>query len=242
VAWLDLLGARPGKGIVTRAEPLEASPAEPGEASRAARMRGAVPTVRARARVPRRCPPGLLRPATVAAFNELRFRRAPRHERGHVEPLGSHMFPLDKLDAWPRLYGPRGFLQYQLVVPRGAEDVLRAVIERLRRARVPCFLAVLKDFGPAHGAPLSFPIEGWTLALDLPRAAAGLYPALDACDALVAAAGGRVYLSKDARLSSSAVSAMYPRLAEWRAVRDRADPERLWRSDLALRTGLVQSE
>jgi decaprenylphospho-beta-D-ribofuranose 2-oxidase len=149
------------------------------------------------------------------------------------------MFPLDALDSWRRLYGPRGFIQYQLVVPREGEDVLRAVIEHLRRAQVPCYLAVLKDFGPANGAPLSFPIAGWTLALDLPRAAGGLRVALDHCDELVAAAGGRVYLTKDARLRPSVVSAMYPRLAEWRVVRDRADPEGLWRSDLALRTGLL---
>jgi decaprenylphospho-beta-D-ribofuranose 2-oxidase len=149
------------------------------------------------------------------------------------------MFPLDKLDAWPRLYGPHGFLQYQLVVPHGGDAVLGAVIEHLRRARIPCYLAVLKDFGPANGAPLSFPIAGWTLALDLPRAASGLHVALDHCDELVACAGGRVYLTKDARLRPSVVSAMYPRLEEWRAIRDLADPQHLWRSDLALRTGLV---
>ena len=239
VAWLDLLGLRPGRGVVTRAEPLDVSPPDPAQATRAARVRGAPATVRARARVPERWPAGLLRPSTVGAFNELRFRASPRRQRGHVEAIGTHMFPLDKLDAWPRLYGPRGFLQYQLVVPRGAEEVVGGVIAHLRRARVPCYLAVLKDFGPANGAPLSFPIAGWTLALDLPRAAGGLDAALDFCDSLVVEAGGRVYLTKDARLRPEVVRAMYPRLEEWRAVRDRADPDGLWRSDLALRTGLV---
>jgi decaprenylphospho-beta-D-ribofuranose 2-oxidase len=238
VAWLDLLGARSGRGIVTRAEPAAGIALRP-ETRRSLRIRNARPTVKARARVPEHWPAGLLSPTTVRAFNELRFRAAPRREREHLEPIGVHMFPLDKLDAWPRLYGPAGFLQYQLVVPRTGEDVLRTVIEHLRRARVPCYLAVLKDFGPANGAPLSFPIAGWTLALDLPRIARGLDAALHHCDQLVAAAGGRVYLTKDARLRRSAVDAMYPRLGEWRAIRDRADPERLWRSDLALRTGLV---
>ena len=239
VAWLDLLARRPGRGVVTRAEPLEDPPADPVQASRASGMHGARPTVRALVRVPERWPAGLLRPSTVRAFNELRFRRSPRRQREHLEPIGAHMFPLDKLDAWPRLYGKRGFVQYQLVVPRGGESVLRAVIEHLRRARVPCYLAVLKDFGPANEALLSFPIEGWTLALDLPRAADGLAAALDYCDELVAGAGGRVYLTKDARLRGGVVRAMYPRLSEWQAVRDRADPEGLWRSNLALRTGLV---
>ena len=114
------------------------------------------------------------------------------------------------------------------------------MIGELRRASVPCYLAVLKDFGEAGGPPLSFPIAGWTLALDLPRAAPGLEPALDRCDALVAQAGGRVYLSKDARMRPEALRAMYPRLQEWRAARDRIDPDGVWRSDLALRTGLVE--
>jgi decaprenylphospho-beta-D-ribofuranose 2-oxidase len=239
VAWLDLLGARSGRGIVTRAEPVAGTSVGPTQTQRPHRTSDPRATVKARARVPERWPAGLLSPTTVRAFNEFRFRAAPRLQREHLEPIGAHMFPLDKLDAWPRLYGPGGFLQYQLVVPRAAEHVLQAVIEHLRRARVPCYLAVLKDFGPANAAPLSFPIAGWTLALDLPRNAGGLDAALDYCDELVAGGGGRVYLAKDARLRPSAVDAMYPRLGEWRAIRDRADPERVWRSDLALRTGLV---
>jgi decaprenylphospho-beta-D-ribofuranose 2-oxidase len=233
VAWLDLLGPRPGRGVVTRAE--HASGGGGGGTGR----RG--PTVKARATVPTRFPSALLRPGTVRAFNDLRYRRSPRAERDRIEGLGAHMFPLDVLDAWPRLYGPRGFVQYQLVVPPGAERVLERTIDVLRRAAVPCYLAVLKDFGPANEMPLSFPIEGWTLALDLPRSAPGLNAALTTLDALVAEAAGRVYLSKDSRLRPEAVRAMYPRLEEWRAVRDRADPGRVWRSDLAIRTGLIES-
>jgi decaprenylphospho-beta-D-ribofuranose 2-oxidase len=227
VAWLDLLCSRSGRGIVTRAEHIDK---ERGDAR---------PTVQARAAVPERWPAGALRPSTVRAVNALRYWSAPRRAREHPESIGRYMFPLDSLDAWPRLYGPRGLLQYQLVVPSGAEKVLEVVIERLRLARVPCYLAVLKDFGPANAAPLSFPIEGWTLALDIPRAWPGLESLLDAFDELVAEVGGRVYLSKDARLRPDAVQAMYPRLEEWRQVRDHADPGRLWRSDLALRTGLL---
>jgi decaprenylphospho-beta-D-ribofuranose 2-oxidase len=227
VAWLDLLASRPGRGIVTRAEHIDGGP-------------GGHATVRSRATVPARWPGGMLRSSTVRAFNELRFHRSPRRERGRVEPIGSHMFPLDALDAWPRLYGPQGFLQYQLVVPPARDDVLRTVIEGLRRAQVPCFLCVLKDMGQSNEAPLSFPIEGWTITLDIPRAAAGLDSLLDHFDELVAEAGGRVYLSKDVRMRPEALAAMYPRLGEWREIRDRADPEQVWRSDLGLRTGLVE--
>jgi len=231
VAWLDLLGPRGGRAIVTRAEHIS------GEAAHHARPGGA--TVVARTTVPERWPSGLLRASTARAFNELRFRRASLRRRGGVEAFGAHMFPLDSLDSWPRLYGRLGLVQYQFVVPSGHDQVLHAVIEQLRRARVPCFLAVLKDFGAASDAPLSFPLAGWTLALDLPRAAIGLDSVLDRCDELVAAVRGRVYLTKDSRLRPDALRAMYPRLQEWRAERDRVDPERRWRSDLAVRTRLV---
>ena len=227
VAWLDLLSRRLVRGIVTRAEHADAS------------RTNADATVRARATVPRLWPEGLLRPPAIGAFNALRYRTAPRHEHGRLESIGRHMFPLDSLDAWPRLYGPPGLLQYQFAVPGGSERVLEVVIERLRRAHVPCYLATLKDFGPANDAPLSFPLEGWTLALDLPRAAPGIGPLLDGFDQLVAEVGGRVYLTKDARLRPEALQAMYPRLDEWRSARNLADPERRWRSDLARRTGLL---
>jgi decaprenylphospho-beta-D-ribofuranose 2-oxidase len=231
VAWLDLLAA-PGRvrGVVTRAE-------FAGEAENAAAR--ARPDVQPLATVPRWWPGGLPR-LGVRAFNELRFRSTPARERGRLEPLGAHMFPLDRLAAWPRLYGPAGFVQYQLAVPFGAERVLEQVLLALRAHSVPCFLAVLKDFGEGSGAPLSFPIRGWTLALDLPRAAAGLEQALVRCDELVAAAGGRVYLSKDSRLRPDALAAMYPRLDEWRELRARLDPLERWRSDLGLRLGLVE--
>ena len=233
VAWLDLLNGPGVRGIVTRADHLDSAHA-PAQAKAEA-------TVGARAQVPAAWPAGLLRASTVRVFNEFRFRSAPRSQRGSVESIGSHMFPLDALDAWPRLYGPRGFVQYQLVVPYGAEAALEAAIEQLRRARVPCYLAVLKDFGQANRFPLSFPIAGWTLALDLPRKAAGLERALDRLDELVANAGGRIYLAKDAHTRPETLAAMYPRLPEWRQTRDRVDPDQLWRSDLAVRTGLVAS-
>lgn len=230
VAWLDLIGPGCGRGIVTRAEHLDVT-VDTATSDRA--------TVPARGTVPSGWPAGALRTSTVGLFNEVRFRRAPRRRRGHVEGIGAHMFPLDALAAWPRLYGRPGLLQYQLAVPTGAENVLVAVIELLRVRRVPCFLAVLKDFGAANGAPLSFPLAGWTLALDLPRGAPGVYAALDRCDELVVNGGGRVYLTKDARLRPEAVSAMYPRLREWQVTRDRVDAGGRWRSDLGVRTGLV---
>jgi decaprenylphospho-beta-D-ribofuranose 2-oxidase len=230
VAWLDLLAGPEPRGVVTRADHLAASDGSlrPGTVTRGALLS-----------VPDGFPAGLLRPSTVRLHNELRWRLAPRAECGRPVPFAAHMFPLDVLGAWPHLYGAAGFLQYQFVVPRGHERTIRLVLARLRSSRIPCFLAVLKDFGAATPSPLSFPLAGWTLALDLPAAAPGLRAALDACDELVVTAGGRVYLAKDARLRPATLEAMYPRLPEWRRVRDRMDPDRVWRSDLAVRTGLV---
>jgi decaprenylphospho-beta-D-ribofuranose 2-oxidase len=232
---LDLLSRRPVRGVVTRAEQLSRDPSTTDCAR-------AQTTVAARMTIPARWPGGLLRTSIVRAYNEFRFRRSPRRETGRVEAFGPHIFPLDALDGWPRLYGRRGFVQYQPVVPRGQERTLEELIIRLRRSRVPCYLATLKDLGPQSDAPLSFPLAGWTITLDLPRAAPGLEALLRGFDELVAGAGGRVYLAKDGRLRPDTLAAMYPRLEQWRAVRDRVDPERRWRSDLGLRTGLVTAE
>jgi decaprenylphospho-beta-D-ribofuranose 2-oxidase len=143
------------------------------------------------------------------------------------------------LDHWNRLYGPKGFLQWQCLVPFGREDLLRSVIESLSQGHVASFLAVLKRFGPANPGPLSFPVPGWTLALDMPAGDPALARLLARLDRDVADAGGRVYLAKDSCLHPDLVPKMYARLDEWRAVRDRLDPDRRLVSDLARRLRLL---
>jgi decaprenylphospho-beta-D-ribofuranose 2-oxidase len=185
-------------------------------------------------------PSGLLNRWSIRVANELWFRRYPRRRRGQLQSISAFFYPLDLLDAWPRLYGPRGFLQWQCLVPFGCEDLLRSVIEAIVDQHGASFLAVLKRLGHANRSPLSFPASGWTLALDMPAGDASLAQLLRRLDREVADAGGRVYLAKDSCLHPDLVPVMYPRLDEWRAVRDRLDPDGSMISDLARRLRLIR--
>jgi decaprenylphospho-beta-D-ribofuranose 2-oxidase len=140
---------------------------------------------------------------------------------------------------WNLLYGKRGFVQYQFVVAPPHVELVRTAIAMIAASGISSPMAVLKRFGPGDPGPLSFPMEGWTLALDFPVGPVGLPPLLDRLDDLIAGAGGRVYLAKDARLRPELVGVMYPRLGELAAVRRRVDPNGVLESDLSRRLGLA---
>jgi decaprenylphospho-beta-D-ribofuranose 2-oxidase len=233
VAWVDCLarGASLGRGVLTRGDHATVDALDPGVSADPLLYRPrSLPSV----------PPGFPRVtslATARAFNELWYRRAPRQRRTTLVGLDPFFFPLDAIPAWNRLYGRRGFVQHQSVVPFGQERAVVAVIERLAALRCPSFLGVLKRFGPGSGM-LSFPMPGWTLALDVPVRNAGLAQQLDEIDRLVTEAGGRVYLGKDARLAPALVPAMYPELERWLEARFSLDPGHVMRSDLERRLEL----
>jgi decaprenylphospho-beta-D-ribofuranose 2-oxidase len=238
VAWIDCqsTGSRLGRSVLTRGDHARLEDLPLRLRRSPDRARAFVP--RTLARVPLTPPGGLLNPVTVAAFNEFWFRKAPVRQQAKPHHMTGFFHPLDGVGGWNRLYGPRGFLQYQFVVPDEHGETVRTAIERLTVLKLASFLAVLKRFGPGDPGPLSFPMPGWTLALDLPVGHPGLGRLLDDLDELVVTAGGRIYLAKDSRVSPATFRAMYPRVDEWRAVRDRVDPEGIVRSDLGRRLGL----
>jgi decaprenylphospho-beta-D-ribofuranose 2-oxidase len=240
VAWIDCqsTGSRLGRSVLTRGDHARLEDLPPRLRRQPDRARAFSP--RTLARVPVTPPSGLLNPLTVGAFNEFWFRKAPVHQVAKAHHMAGFFHPLDGVGDWNRLYGSKGFLQYQLVVPDQQGETVRRVIEALTTVRLASFLAVLKRFGPGDAGPLSFPIPGWTLALDLPVGNDQLDRLLDGLDDQVLAAGGRVYLAKDSRVSPAAFRAMYPRVDEWLAVRGRVDPDGVLRSDLGRRLDLCR--
>ena len=236
VAWIDLIatGAAMGRSVLTRGDfaPVDALP----ECDRAEPL-AYDPSVRLVA--PPWVPNLALNRLSVRAFNKVWYHKHPRHRTGEVQAIPPFFHPLDFVKGWNRIYGSRGFLQWQMVVPFGAEDTLRRSVEALSGEGRPSFLAVLKRFGESDPGPLSFPMPGWTLALDIPAGDCSLGPLLDHLDREVADAGGRIYLAKDSRLDPALLPAMYPRLDEWREVRARVDPDQVLQSDLARRLGLL---
>jgi decaprenylphospho-beta-D-ribofuranose 2-oxidase len=235
VAWIDLLarGRSLGRSVLTRGDHAPLAALEGGAARDPLHYDPSV-----RLSVPPFVP-SVLNHVTVAAFNEFWFRRAPRRRRNEVQSIPRFFHPLDAVGKWNRLYGRHGFVQYQFVIPFGEEQALRSVIERIAGSGAASFLAVLKRFGPSNDAPLSFPLPGWTLALDIGAAFRHVGDLLHDLDATVLDAGGRHYLAKDAHTTPEAIRRGYPRLEEWQNVRDKADPAGLWASDQARRLRLI---
>ncbi|MFD5076001.1 FAD-binding protein [Streptomyces sp. NPDC058371] len=235
VAWIDLLarGAAMGRSVLTRGDhaPLAALPARARRHPLEFRP-GRFPAA------PSFAPEGLLGRTTVGLFNELWYRKAPRARTGELQKISTFFHPLDGVPHWNRVYGRGGFVQYQFVVGHGHEEALRRIVGRISGRRCPSFLAVLKRFGAGDPGWLSFPVPGWTLALDIPANLPGLGAFLDELDDEVAGADGRVYLAKDSRLRPELLDGMYPRLGEFRQLRAELDPRGVFASDLSRRLGI----
>ena len=224
VAWVDgLKGKARGRGVLERGRW-----AEPSEAPTR------TPSPRRSISVPLVFPNWFLSVPTVTTLNAMRYWAHRRVRRGIVHPQ-SFFYPLDQLRRWNRLYGRRGFTQYQAVLPlkagRSAYDRVFDIIEGLGAAS---FLCVLKDFRAEGKGMLSFPKQGLSMALDMPIGGR-TQAVVDALNDFVAGEGGRVYLAKDALTRAEHFRAMEPRLDDWLRVRRKWDPTGVLRSALSVR-------
>lgn len=223
VGWIDATarGASLGRGIL-----------EEGETGS-----GLTPVKKGAKSVPMDAPGFALSPPVVRVFNELYWRRVPRRGRTVVKPINDFFFPLDKIYDWNRLYGKAGFHQFQCVVPISAADALRAMMEKIAKAGVASPLAVLKRMGAGRAGMMSFPMEGYTLAVDFPNRGR----AEDIIKDLVqdtAKAGGRIYLAKDSVADADTVAAMYPERAAWAKAVAEIDPTGAFETDMTRRLKL----
>ena len=224
VGWIDALasGAALGRGILETAEPsptgVDTAPPKPK-------------------RFPLDAPGWALNGLSVRAFNALYWRRVPAAGQQATVPYAQFLYPLDAIEGWNRMYGKRGFHQFQCVLPYGpGPAALRRLLETVAATGNASFLAVLKVMGRQGKGMLSFGMPGYSLALDIP-AKPGSVALFAELERITRDAGGRIYLAKDSLLSAAGFAAMYPKPGIPRGARPR-DPQRRLDSDMARRLGL----
>jgi decaprenylphospho-beta-D-ribofuranose 2-oxidase len=233
VAWIDCLaqGRKLGRSAIMLGEHARVSELPPSSES--------APLVRASRkvrRIPLDFPRFALSRVPVRVFNQLYY--AAQEPGDLIVDIDPYFYPLDALLDWNRIYGRPGFVQYQCVLPLAASRTgLAELLAAIARSGDASFLAVLKRMGRESFGLLSFPMEGYTLALDFPASTTTL-ALLDRLDAITVAHGGRIYLTKDARASAATVAAGYPRLATFRAVRRAYGVDRRFSSLLSRRLEL----
>ncbi len=188
--------------------------------------------------IPYNCPGWLLNKKVIQLYNNY-YYRTQSHKEKFLSHYQDYFYPLDKIKHWPRLYGKRGFIQYQCVLPHNvALASIQTILDHLQKNNYSPFLTVLKQFGKASNTPLSFPMPGLTLAMDIPIKDNKLFSLLDEIDEIVVQNEGRIYLAKDARLTPARFQIMYPRYVEWLAIKKKWDPKNNFSSSLARRLGI----
>ena len=233
VAWLDCLarGAKLGRSLLMRGAFMTPAALPPELASDPL-----CPPPTGQLWIPAAAPSVLLNRVSVGLFNALYYHLGRARVGARPVHFAPFFFPLDRLAAWNRLYGRKGFVQYQCVLPKSESPAgLAALLECVAAKGHGSFLAVLKLFGPAGDGLLSFPMEGYTLTLDFPMRP-GTLALLEALDEITHRHGGRVYLAKDACCAPERVREGYPRWDAFEAVRAAAAPR--FASELSCRLAL----
>jgi decaprenylphospho-beta-D-ribofuranose 2-oxidase len=235
VAWIDCVaqGGKLGRSIMMKGRFAQPSDLPKGRDALAVMHKPKLV-------VPFNFPSWTLNKATVSAFNMLYQAKHPRHLQTIMD-YESFFYPLDAVKHWNRVYGSPGLLQYQFLIPPecGFEGI-KAVLELIAKTGKASFLAVLKKFGPMENKGLlSFPAPGYFLALDFPFGDGKLLENMEEWDKKVLEFGGRLYLTKDARMKRETFQAMYPRIEQFKEVKAKYDPNCVFVSDMARRLGLV---
>ncbi|MCI2418691.1 FAD-binding oxidoreductase [Saccharopolyspora sp. K220] len=182
-------------------------------------------------------PPRLGNKLTFSAIGELYYRKTPKRGRDLIQNISGFYHMLDLIGEWSRAYGSQGFAQYQFSVPYGKEEELKRIIRKIAHSGHVSFLNVIKKMGEGNRAPLSYPHPGWMVCLDFPIVD-GLGRFCTDLDEMVLEIGGRLYTAKDSRTTAETFHKMYPRVDEFRKIRQSVDPEGIFASDMSRRLEL----
>jgi FAD/FMN-containing dehydrogenase len=229
MAWIDCLkkGIHFGRSILIVGEH-----AQPAELKKLRPEKYLVPAHKLELSMPFNLPSLVLNPYSIKAFNALYYAKNLKKTIENVVPYEGFFYPLDAILHWNRMYGKRGFLQYQCVIPlETGKKGLTEILNMINKKGMGSFLAVLKQFGKQESL-ISFPMEGYTLALDFPIRN-GLFEFLDQLDQIVLGYGGRLYLSKDSRMKPEMFMKGYPGAKEFLQIINRYNPDFKIRSDLS---------
>lgn len=219
VAWIDCMtgGKSAGRSIFLK-----------GEHTRLNELRNEKPfqiPEKGNLNIPFNFPAFALNRLSFRMLNGLYFNKEFNRSKQKVISYDPYFYPLDSINNWNRAYGKRGFVQYQLVLPpEKSFDALIQILEKIRKSGMGTFVTVLKYFGKQTEGLIAFPMEGYTLALDFP-VSDSLFPFLNQLDEIVLKAGGRLYLTKDSRMSPEMFRAGYPGIDEFLEIKKRLDPE-----------------
>jgi len=188
--------------------------------------------------IPFNFPSFTLNNLSVKAFNWLYYKKAPDGISNEKVDIDSFFYPLDAINNWNRIYGKNGFTQYQFILPKensydGLAEILKAIADSGRGS----FLAVLKLYGKANDNYLSFPMEGYSLALDF-KIDRGLFAFLNKLDKIVLKYGGRIYLTKDVRVPKETFEHGYPMIDEFRKLRKDYGMDKKFNSLQSRRVGI----
>jgi len=207
-SWVDCVAGKSVRGLFMRGNPIDV------ERRTEHKGRNVI--------LPFAPPFSLVNRQSLRLFNTAYFKLKKWQAGGSIAHYEPFFYPLDNLNEWNRIYGPKGFYQYQSVLPKDCgPEAVKTILREIAQSGEGSFLSILKTFGNRRPkGMLSFPLPGVTLALDFPNKGKKTLKLFERLDSIVRDAGGRIYLAKDARMSRDVFEAGYPLLSEFLQYRD----------------------